>query len=70
MNEFGIVLFVGAKDVVTLPMLVYTKGIVTFDFPQASVVAVVNVALSLALYGLYRWVFSRTGADRVGLDKA
>lgn len=70
MNEFGIVLFIGAKDVLTLPMLVYTKGIVTFDYPQASVVAVVNVALSLALYGLYRWVFTRTGAGRVGLDKA
>ncbi|MBP2473591.1 2-aminoethylphosphonate transport system permease protein [Crossiella equi] len=70
MNEFGIVLFIGAKDVVTLPMLVYTLGIVNFDFPRASVVAVVNVALSLALYGLYRWVFTRTGAGRAGLDAA
>lgn len=56
-NEFGIVLFVGAKDAVTLPMLVYTKGIVTFDYPAACVVAVVNVALSVLLYTGYRWLF-------------
>ncbi|WP_370942798.1 2-aminoethylphosphonate ABC transporter permease subunit [Amycolatopsis sp. cg5] len=50
MNEFGIVLFVGAKDVQTLPMLIYTKGIVTFEFPQACVLAVLNVVFSIALY--------------------
>ncbi|MFD9887787.1 2-aminoethylphosphonate ABC transporter permease subunit [Amycolatopsis sp. NPDC059027] len=55
MNEFGIVLFLGAKDVATLPTLIYGKAIVTFDFPAACVVAMVNVALSLALYGFYRW---------------
>jgi 2-aminoethylphosphonate transport system permease protein len=75
-NEFGIVLFVGAKDVLTLPMLVYTKGIVTFDYPAACVVAVVNVALSVLLYTGYRWLFGlpervaaprRAGAaERVG----
>ncbi|WP_158882968.1 2-aminoethylphosphonate ABC transporter permease subunit [Amycolatopsis anabasis] len=59
MNEFGIVLFIGAKDVITLPVLVFTKGIVTFDYPDACVVAVVNVLLSLLLYGAYRWAVSR-----------
>jgi 2-aminoethylphosphonate transport system permease protein len=67
MNEFGIVLFIGAKDVITLPMLVYTKGIVTFDFPGACVVAVVNVVLSLALYGVYRWAM---GGRRAAVDAA
>jgi 2-aminoethylphosphonate transport system permease protein len=33
---------------------VYGKGIVTFDFPAASVVALVDVAISLLLYGSYR----------------
>ncbi|MFI1966891.1 2-aminoethylphosphonate ABC transporter permease subunit [Streptomyces pathocidini] len=59
LNEFGLVLFIGAKDVITLPMLVYTQGIVTFHYPQACVVAVVQVALSLALYGLYRLAHAR-----------
>ncbi|HEX2315497.1 MAG TPA: 2-aminoethylphosphonate ABC transporter permease subunit [Thermomonospora sp.] len=54
LNEFGLVLFIGAKDVVTLPMLVYTKGVVTFDQPQACVIAVVQVALSVVVYALYR----------------
>ncbi|MCP2256820.1 2-aminoethylphosphonate transport system permease protein [Streptoalloteichus tenebrarius] len=66
MNEFGIVLFVGAKDVITLPMLVHTKGIVTFDYPAACVVAVVNVLLSVALYAAHRWVFRVLGAGRSG----
>nr|WP_225440393.1 2-aminoethylphosphonate ABC transporter permease subunit [Amycolatopsis eburnea] len=59
LNEFGIVLFLGAKGVTTLPMLVYGKGIVTFDFPAASVVALVDVALSLLLYGCYRVLAGR-----------
>lgn len=67
LNEFGIVLFIGAKDVTTLPMLVHAKGAVTFDYPGACVVAVVEVVLSLALYGLYRFVFTRTGAARAGV---
>ncbi|KAA0023256.1 2-aminoethylphosphonate ABC transporter permease subunit [Antrihabitans cavernicola] len=58
LNEFGIVLFTGAKDVVTLPVLIYTRGIVTFDLPGAAVIATVQVVLSLALYALYRMVFS------------
>lgn len=69
MNEFGIVLFLGAKGVSTLPMLVYGKGIVTFDFPAASVVAVVNVVLSLVLYTVYRRAVGR-GGRRAAVDAA
>ena len=49
-NEFGIVLFIGAKGVITLPLLVYDKAIQEFDYHAACVIAVVNIALSLALY--------------------
>ncbi|GAA1966198.1 2-aminoethylphosphonate ABC transporter permease subunit [Amycolatopsis minnesotensis] len=72
MNEFGIVLFIGAKDVITLPMLVYTKGIVTFDYPAACAIAVVNVLLSLALYGTYRWAVAKAvkGGGRAVVDAA
>ncbi|MFI9046680.1 2-aminoethylphosphonate ABC transporter permease subunit [Streptomyces sp. NPDC053427] len=66
LNEFGIVLFTGAKDVVTLPMLVYTKAILDGDYTGACVVAVLNIALSVALYALYRTVASRTGARTGG----
>ncbi|MFD6196775.1 2-aminoethylphosphonate ABC transporter permease subunit [Mycobacteriaceae bacterium NPDC060252] len=64
LNEFGIVLFTGAKEVVTLPVLIYTRGIVTFDLPGAAVIATVQVVLSLALYGLYRIIFSRMVSGR------
>jgi 2-aminoethylphosphonate transport system permease protein len=59
LNEFGIVLFTGAKGVITLPVLIYTRGIVTFDLAGAAVIATVQIALSLVLYGLYRLVFHR-----------
>lgn len=62
LNEFGIVLFIGAKDVITLPLL-YTKAIVTFAFPQAAVVACVQVACSLGLYATYRLAFTRARTD-------
>ncbi|ASF06080.1 putative ABC transporter permease protein [Nocardia brasiliensis NBRC 14402] len=63
LNEFGIVLFTGAKGVLTLPALIYTRGIVTFDLPGAAVLASVQVLLSLTLYIGYRLVFARfTGA--------
>jgi len=69
LNEFGIVLFTGAKDVLTLPVLIYTHGIVTFDLPGAAVIATVQVALSLALYGGYRFVFTRLmGGSRAAVD--
>ncbi|MFJ8870139.1 2-aminoethylphosphonate ABC transporter permease subunit [Streptomyces sp. NPDC102473] len=62
LNEFGIVLFTGAKDVTTLPMLVYSKAILESDYPAACVVAVVNIVISVGLYGLYRVVSRRAGA--------
>lgn len=71
LNEFGIVLFTGAKDVVTLPVLIYTRGIVTFDLPGAAVIATVQVALSLALYCGYRFLFARLmGGSRAAVDNA
>ncbi|MEW2288633.1 2-aminoethylphosphonate ABC transporter permease subunit [Streptomyces sp. NPDC047841] len=62
LNEFGIVLFTGAKDVTTLPMLVYSKAILESDYPGACAVAVVDVLISVGLYGLYRVVSRRAGA--------
>ncbi|WP_405853739.1 2-aminoethylphosphonate ABC transporter permease subunit [Streptomyces sp. NBC_00090] len=62
LNEFGIVLFTGAKGVTTLPMLVYSKAILESDYAAACVVAVVNVALSVGLYIVYRGVSRRAGA--------
>jgi len=56
MNEFGIILFTGAKNVVTLPMLIYTRSILTFDFSPAAVIACLQVSLSLGVYGLYRGI--------------
>ena len=63
LNEFGIVLFTGAKDVITLPVLIYTRGVVSLDLPGAAVVATTQVVLSLLLYGLYRFGFSRLAFD-------
>ncbi|MEU7646659.1 2-aminoethylphosphonate ABC transporter permease subunit [Streptomyces huasconensis] len=62
LNEFGIVLFTGAKDVTTLPTLVYGKAMLEADYPAACVVAVVNIVISIGLYGLYRVVSRRAGA--------
>jgi 2-aminoethylphosphonate transport system permease protein len=60
-NEFGIVLFIGAKGVVTLPLLVYGKAIQEGDYTSACTIAIINIALSLILYGLYRIVVARLG---------
>lgn len=64
LNEFGIVLFTGAKGVITLPALIYTRGIVTFDLPGAAVLASVQVLLSLTLYLGYRLLFARLTSAR------
>ncbi|MFI9237182.1 2-aminoethylphosphonate ABC transporter permease subunit [Streptomyces sp. NPDC053079] len=64
LNEFGIVLFTGAKGVTTLPVLVYGKAILDGDYSGACVVAVVNICLSLALYGLYRTITTRMDGVR------
>lgn len=52
----------------TLPVLIYTRGIVTFDLPGAAVIATVQIALSLTLYALYRVVFARLMTGRGGTD--
>jgi 2-aminoethylphosphonate transport system permease protein len=65
LNEFGIVLFLGARDTTTLPMLVHTKGIVMFDYPGACVIAVVQILLSIALYAVLR---ATLGGSRARLD--
>lgn len=70
LNEFGIVLFTGAKGVITLPVLIYTRGIVTFDLPGAAVIATVQVVLSLGLYIAYRMIFARMTSGRGGVDVA
>jgi 2-aminoethylphosphonate transport system permease protein len=67
LNEFGIVLFIGAKGVITLPMVIYGKAIQEFDYTAGCVAAVVNVALSVGLYSLYRYVLSRTGGGRASV---
>jgi len=66
-NEFGIVLFIGAKGVITLPLLVYDKAIQEFDYTAACVIALINVVLSLALYFVYRLLVGRLGGRRAGL---
>lgn len=66
-NEFGIVFFIGAKGVITLPLLIYDKAIQEFDYTTACVIAVVNVALSLSLYALYRTLIGRMGGARAGV---
>jgi 2-aminoethylphosphonate transport system permease protein len=60
MNEFGVVLFTGAKGVNTLPLIVYTQAISLGHFDTAAVVAVVNIVLSLVLYTVYRQLAART----------
>jgi len=67
LNEFGIVLFIGAKGVITLPMVIYGKAIQEFDYTTACVIAVVNVILSLGLYSLYRLAIAHFGGRRAGL---
>lgn len=68
LNEFGIVLFTGAKDVITLPVLIYTRGVVALDLPGAAVVATAQVVLSLLLYGAYRVGFARLARSNAGAD--
>ncbi|MFD5088307.1 2-aminoethylphosphonate ABC transporter permease subunit [Kitasatospora sp. NPDC058406] len=69
LNEFGIVLFTGAKGVTTLPTLVYSRAILQSDYPAACAIAMVNVLLSVALYGVYRLCLRgrhRRGGSRAG----
>lgn len=68
LNEFGIVLFIGSKDVQTLPVQIYTQGIVQFHYPAAAVMACVQVGLSLVLYVAGRLLVARIGGRRARLD--
>lgn len=61
LNEFGIILFIGAKGVTTLPLLIYSQAIQLSDYTAACAVAVVNVVLSLGLYALYRFLINQAG---------
>ncbi|HEX7748357.1 MAG TPA: 2-aminoethylphosphonate ABC transporter permease subunit [Bordetella sp.] len=61
-NEFGVVLFIGAKGVTTLPLLIYSKAIQESDYQAACIIAVINIVLSLGLFGLYRAAARRLGA--------
>ncbi|TPL54482.1 2-aminoethylphosphonate ABC transporter permease subunit [Mesorhizobium sp. B2-4-6] len=61
-NEFGIVLFIGAKGVITLPLLIYSKAIQESAYQVACIIALINIALSLGLFGLYRFTAGRLGA--------
>ncbi|MDE2517097.1 MAG: 2-aminoethylphosphonate ABC transporter permease subunit [Rhodospirillales bacterium] len=65
LNEFGVVLFIGAKGVITLPLLVYDKAIQEFDYPAACAMAAVNIALALALFAAYRALLTRLMPDAV-----
>ncbi|HEX8012616.1 MAG TPA: 2-aminoethylphosphonate ABC transporter permease subunit [Casimicrobiaceae bacterium] len=67
LNEFGIVLFIGAKGVITLPMVIYGKAIQEFDYTAGCVAAVVNIVLSVGLFSLYRYLLSRTGGGRASV---
>jgi len=67
LNEFGIVFFIGAKGVITLPMLIYSKAIQQFDYGGACVIAIVNIVLSLTLYSLYKMLLTRAGGDHASL---
>lgn len=60
-NEFGVVLFIGAKGVITLPLLIYNKAIQESDYQTACIIAVINIALSLGLFSLYRVAARRLG---------
>lgn len=58
-NEIGIILVLGVKGVITLPMLIYNQAIQQFDYAQGSATALCDIALSLALYFLYRRLLGR-----------
>jgi 2-aminoethylphosphonate transport system permease protein len=49
-------------------VLIYTRGIVTFDLPGAAVIATVQIALSLTLYALYRLIFARLMSEKGDTD--
>ena len=66
-NEFGIVLFIGAKGVITLPLLIYDKAIQESDYSAACAIALLNILLSIGLFGLYRFVVAKLGGRSAGV---
>jgi 2-aminoethylphosphonate transport system permease protein len=66
LNEFGIVAMIGAKDVTTLTLQIYSEAIVNNDNTIASAMAVVSIVVSLALYWLYRTILRRSGGNHAG----
>ncbi|MDR0479913.1 MAG: 2-aminoethylphosphonate ABC transporter permease subunit, partial [Burkholderiaceae bacterium] len=56
LNEFGIMLVLGSAKLVTLPVAIYSSASIDLDLPAAAAGAVVMLAMSLALYALYRCV--------------
>ena len=58
----SLVLRYAARGVITLPLLIYDKAIQESDYQAACIIAMVNVALSLGLFGLYRLAARRLGA--------
>jgi 2-aminoethylphosphonate transport system permease protein len=63
-NEFGVVFFIGAKGVIALPLLTYDKAVQEFDDASATVIAIVNIALSFGLFVLYRTALARLRSER------
>ena len=63
-NEFGIVLFIGAKGVNTLPLMVYSKAILESDYSVACMIALINILLSVGLFSLYRMATTRFGVKK------
>lgn len=66
LNEFGIIAMIGAKGVTTLTLQIYSEAIINNDSAVASAMAVVSIALSLALYSLYRFILRRVGGSSAG----
>ena len=64
-NEFGIKLFLGAKNVTTPPLLIYSQAIPQLDLPTPAAVAIINAAVSLALYAVYRIFAGRVSGARM-----
>ena len=67
-NEFGVVFFIGAKGVITLPLLVYDKAIQEVRLHhRVRLRRGERPALSLALFTLYRLLLRGLAGSRAGL---
>jgi 2-aminoethylphosphonate transport system permease protein len=59
LNEFGIPLVLGSVKLVTLPVAIYSAATVDLNLHAAAAMAVIMLAISLCLYGLYRHLAGR-----------